>query len=408
MKRIVGILFALALVLNLSLVMAMPAAVRASGSVIFDDQFGDPILSPDWVTSPGKGSYSLTDNPGYLRYVIDAYGWSGGAVPLQLMRPFCGERWILTTAITYNMRPAAPTNNRNMFFVIRTSGTGVWMACPARGVGVNDGNPASNVMNLYADSAEQHIFFPNSPNPLPLERWYFEIERNGDYIALRASDDGNDSTFEYEKEYTFPSGVLGSDQEVSIMGTGWYGSNDPPGYADIDFVKAECTSEIVTSTGTGTASFTTSQGNIAELAAVETPPSPPVEFPHGMFNFTICCLNPGDEVLLTVTLPTAAPRGTKWYKYNGGAWDPMDIGSDDGDNIITVTLKDGSPLALTGDTDGSENGQITDPSGPGYPAVGWEAYPINKVRALLPWIALFAAIMAGVSLLVLRRRRAQT
>jgi len=36
--------------------------------------------------------------------------------------------------------------------------------------------------------------------------------------------------------------------------------------------------------------------------------------------------------------------------------------------------------------------------------VGWETYPINKVRVLLPWIGLFAAIIAGTSLLVLRRR----
>jgi hypothetical protein len=39
-------------------------------------------------------------------------------------------------------------------------------------------------------------------------------------------------------------------------------------------------------------------------------------------------------------------------------------------------------------------------------AVGWEIYPINKVRVLLPWIALIAAVVVGVSLLVLRRRRA--
>jgi hypothetical protein len=43
-----------------------------------------------------------------------------------------------------------------------------------------------------------------------------------------------------------------------------------------------------------------------------------------------------------------------------------------------------------------------DPSDP----VGWETHPISKVRVFLPWIALVAAIMAGVSLLVLRRRRA--
>jgi hypothetical protein len=37
--------------------------------------------------------------------------------------------------------------------------------------------------------------------------------------------------------------------------------------------------------------------------------------------------------------------------------------------------------------------------------VGWETYPVNKLRVLLPWIVLLAAIIAGASLLVLRRRR---
>jgi len=37
-------------------------------------------------------------------------------------------------------------------------------------------------------------------------------------------------------------------------------------------------------------------------------------------------------------------------------------------------------------------------------AVGWETYPVNKLRVLLPWIALLAAIIAGASLLVLRQR----
>jgi hypothetical protein len=43
----------------------------------------------------------------------------------------------------------------------------------------------------------------------------------------------------------------------------------------------------------------------------------------------------------------------------------------------------------------------------GNAAVGWETYPINKVRVLLPWIALLAAATTGVSLFVLRRRRVQ-
>jgi len=37
--------------------------------------------------------------------------------------------------------------------------------------------------------------------------------------------------------------------------------------------------------------------------------------------------------------------------------------------------------------------------------VGWETYPVDKVRVLLPWIGLLAGTIAGASLLVLSRRR---
>jgi hypothetical protein len=44
----------------------------------------------------------------------------------------------------------------------------------------------------------------------------------------------------------------------------------------------------------------------------------------------------------------------------------------------------------------------------GNAIVGWETHPVNKVRVLLPWIALIAAIAVGASLLVLRRRQAHS
>jgi hypothetical protein len=40
------------------------------------------------------------------------------------------------------------------------------------------------------------------------------------------------------------------------------------------------------------------------------------------------------------------------------------------------------------------------------PYVGWETYPINKLAVLVPWITLAAVIISGVSLLVLKQRRA--
>jgi len=152
--------------------------------------------------------------------------------------------------------------------------------------------------------------------------------------------------------------------------------------------------------------FTPDDGVIEDLVAVAVPPGAPpgVTFPHGMFSFKITGLSSsGQTVTLNVSLPAAVPVGTLWWKYQDGSWYSLPNLSDDGDHIMIISLTDGG----SGDGDNIDK-QITDDGGPGIGAVGWETYPINKVRVFLPWIVLFAAIMAGVSLLVVRRRRAQT
>ena len=214
-------------------------------------------------------------------------------------------------------------------------------------------------------------------------------------------------------------GVINYDAVTIDAEDNWWGddsgpthSSNPGGTGDVVSNNVDfdpwVTKTVGTATGTGPASFTASQGNIAELAAVVPPGAPGnVVFPHGMFSFKVCCIDPGQPVTLTITLPGPVPVGTRWWKYHAGSWYPLPIGSDNGDNIITITLTDG---VFPEDAD-SIAGQITDPpGGPGYtgPAVGWETYPINKAHVLVPWIALLAAIMAGASLLVLRRRRAQS
>lgn len=74
-----------------------------------------------------------------------------------------------------------------------------------------------------------------------------------------------------------------------------------------------------------------------------------------------------------------------------------------GNYILTVTSRNG----CTSDASVSVTLKSTEPPyNPPYNPVGWQTYPINKVRVLLPWIALFAAIVVGVSLLALKRRRA--
>jgi hypothetical protein len=189
----------------------------------------------------------------------------------------------------------------------------------------------------------------------------------------------------------------------------WWGANDGPGpvgpgsgdtvSANVLFVPWACQP----TTG-GQAYFTPSAGVIDDLTPVSTPPNPPATFPYGMFTFKITGLSTGQEVTLTIELPGPVPVGTKWWKYHNNTWSPMDIGDDDGDNVITVALKDGR----TPDDEDLVSGQITDQGGPASPTVGWETYPVRKMRVLLPWIALLAAIALAASLLMLRHRRTTT
>jgi len=74
----------------------------------------------------------------------------------------------------------------------------------------------------------------------------------------------------------------------------------------------------------------------------------------------------------------------------------------------TLAMAGTYTLAVTtvnGCTDVAGISVTVDPYGPSGP-VGWESQPINKVRVLLPWIALALVTVIGLSLFVLRRRRA--
>jgi len=79
--------------------------------------------------------------------------------------------------------------------------------------------------------------------------------------------------------------------------------------------------------------------------------------------------------------------GNYWSDYNGTDTDGDGFG-ETAYNIIGDSNKDHLPLV---------------PAAP--PPVGGTVYPVNKLAILAPWIALLAAIIAGASVLMLRRRR---
>ena len=173
--------------------------------------------------------------------------------------------------------------------------------------------------------------------------------------------------------------------------------------ANFEAVEGGQTQCTATATGTGTACVTTSHGLIEDLQAVPPHSLPSVLFPHGMFNFRITDLTLGQTVTLTIEFPSPLPIGTLWWKYDNGRWYGLPNESDNGDNIMVISLTDGGVHDLD-----DVPGQITDPGGPGDPmTVGWDGQPINKTAVVVPWVGLLAAIVAGVSLLMLRRRREQ-
>ena len=170
--------------------------------------------------------------------------------------------------------------------------------------------------------------------------------------------------------------------------------------ANFEAVAGVQTACVESATGTGVACLTTSHGFIEDLQAVPPHSLPSVLFPHGMFDFRITGLTPGQTVTLTIEFPSPLPIGTLWWKYDNGRWYALPNESDNGDHIMVISLTDGGVHDLD-----DVPGQITDPGGPGNPmTVGWDGSPISKSTILWPWIVLLGAIAASAGLLMLRRR----
>ncbi len=140
-----------------------------------------------------------------------------------------------------------------------------------------------------------------------------------------------------------------------------------------DFVVAPATNSA---TGSGTVTLNADGGTFEDVAAVAesalpTTGKPSLTFPNGFFSFNIFGLTPGDTVTVTLTMPSAIPVGTQYWKYGptssnpGGEWYQITMGDDDGDNVITIPLTDGG----LGDDDLTANGVIVDQGGPGSPPV---------------------------------------
>lgn len=105
---------------------------------------------------------------------------------------------------------------------------------------------------------------------------------------------------------------------------------------------------IETATGIGTATLSTDNGYFSSVVAVNESSLPPqgkpnISFPYGFFRYVIGGLKSGDNVTVTVELPADLPANSPYWLYNQNSrsWQSITPGDNDGDNVITLTLKDG-------------------------------------------------------------------
>ncbi|ODS41335.1 MAG: hypothetical protein A7315_06610 [Candidatus Altiarchaeales archaeon WOR_SM1_79] len=134
-----------------------------------------------------------------------------------------------------------------------------------------------------------------------------------------------------------------------------------------------CPTGVQTSTNTGTAYFSTNKGMIANLVAVNesslnSTGKPNLTFIHGFFEFNITGLLLGENVTVKIELLGNLPANSQYWKYgpncnnnNITEWYQIPMGSNDGDNIITINLTDGG----LGDDNCTPDGMIIDQGGPG-------------------------------------------
>ena len=90
-------------------------------------------------------------------------------------------------------------------------------------------------------------------------------------------------------------------------------------------------------------------------------------FPYGALRFSITGLTPGQTVTVDIEMPDNVPTNATFYKILSTGWTLLELGSNNGDRIVTLSLTDGDPNT---DLDGVANGTIVDPGVLTIPTAG--------------------------------------
>ncbi len=211
--------------------LALAGSTVVAQTTSFRDDFSSTTLDPAWTVQSGIGSYSLTANPGYLRYSLGGSTNPSDDPALWIYRPFSGTSWTLESRVSYNL----PYGNGRQFFLRvplgdvsqRHANEVLWWRTSdqAGGVAANcctyvtvfDGSNPTNFGPFNTDAADTYVV---------------RIHRAGQAFTVSMSPDG--STWTTVAQYTFVTS-LGTSQNVMLTGANYAGT----GYADYDYVSVQ-------------------------------------------------------------------------------------------------------------------------------------------------------------------------
>ena len=242
-----------------------------AASAGFYDDFSSPDLDPAWTVIPGArylntgyglpvNDYSLTNNPGHLRYSLNPmshqhgflngyqaapppemnayYGYDPG---LEIYRPISGDHWLLETKVTYYL-PCANGRLLNLFVYFGPGGTGTTAAGWGRGRDTDCSSWGQN--SLFAQIVSQpgttagDLQYESATESLPigdpdLSTYYLRLERAGGLLTWSRSTDNVNWTMLFSRD--FGTALDGLAQRVTIVGHSWF---VPAGsYADYDYIS---------------------------------------------------------------------------------------------------------------------------------------------------------------------------
>ncbi len=179
--------------------------------------------------------------------------------------------------------------------------------------------------------------------------------------------------------------------EIDLNGDGTTDKTINPDSIDTILAQPQNNIDVITYNGAGTINLITGSGNFIKASSLNPlllTGKPPYEFPYGIFGFNISGLNRGQTVEITITLPRNISSAAQYWKYGSTPdtllphWYQITLGSNDGDNVITIQLQDGG----VGDDDLTANGIILDAGGPAISIAGkvtgegWITSPVTPAR----------------------------